>query len=73
MGTAFALLVLLIVIVTAVRLVSGGVIDRLSEKMAARTARADAESRLKALAAVAAVTSLRGGAHLPGPSDNAGG
>ncbi|MDA1349185.1 MAG: hypothetical protein O3A47_10050 [Chloroflexi bacterium] len=73
MGTAFALLLLLIAMIMIVRLISEQVIDRLSDKMAERTVKASADKRLMALAAVAAVTSLRGGSRVPGPSDNAGG
>ena len=73
MGTAFALLLLLIAMIMIVRLISEQVIERLSDKMAERTVKAGTDKRLRALAAVVAVTSLGGGSSVPGPSDNAGG
>ena len=49
----------MIAMVTGFRVFSEGVLDRLAERAAERQAAADAETRLKALAAVAAVTALR--------------
>ena len=70
-GTAFALLALMIVMITSVKMFSDGVLDRLSERATERRATMDAETRLKALAAVAAVTSLRGNAPISEPSEDA--
>lgn len=61
-GTAFALLALMVIIVTGVKIFSDSVLDRLSERALERRSAADAETRLKSLAAIAAVTSLRGNA-----------
>ena len=49
----------MIAMVTGFRMFSVGVLDRFAERTEKRRAAADAETRLKALAAVAAVTALR--------------
>ena len=49
----------MIAMVTGFRVFSYGVLDRLAERAEKRRAAADADTRLKALAAVAAVTALR--------------
>ena len=61
-GTAFGLLILLMVAIVLVRLSSAGILGRIEIIAAARLREAEAESRDKALAAVVAVTALRSSA-----------
>ena len=61
----------MIIMVTAVKMFSDGVLDRLSERATERRAAVDAETRLRGLAAVAAVTSLRGNATISESSEDA--
>ena len=61
----------MIAMVTGFRRFSDGVLDRLSERAEERRAAAAAEARLKALAAVAAVTVLRRGAQANESSQDA--
>ncbi len=63
----------MIIMVTGFRMLSEGVLDRVSEKAAARRGAAEAEARLRSLAAVAAVTVLRRDTPLPGSSEDADG
>ncbi|MCH8205626.1 MAG: hypothetical protein IH956_01315 [Chloroflexi bacterium] len=57
-GTAFGLLVLLIVVVAVVRVSSEFVLERVSGRAAAKAVQEEAESRNRAHAAVAAVTAI---------------
>ena len=57
-GTAFGLLVLLMVVVAVVRLSSGYVLERASTRAAAKAVQEEAESRNRAQAAVGAVTAI---------------
>ena len=57
-GTAFGLLVMLMVVVFVVRLSSGYLLERASRRATIRTAHEEAEFRNRAHAAVAAVTAI---------------
>jgi hypothetical protein len=61
----------MIAMVTAFRMFSDGVLDRLAERAEDRRTAAAAETRLKALAAVAAITALRRSARSNESSDDA--
>ena len=58
MGTAFTLLVLMIVVITGFRQLSEQVLDRVGEKIRIRSKLTQSERRLRSLAAVIAITAL---------------
>ena len=58
MGTAFTLLVLMIIVITGFRQLSERVLDRIDEKIRIRSKVAQSERRLRSLAAVIAITAL---------------
>ena len=57
-GTAFGLLLLLMVVVTVVRLFSNVILEGAARRARSKAARAEGESRDRARAAVAAVTAI---------------
>ena len=58
-GTAFGLLVVLMLVIVLIRLFSARVLDPLANRQAVQSAAVEAGSRDKALAAAIAVTALR--------------
>ena len=72
MGTAFSLLIMLIVMITVVRGFSDRVLARSAERAAVRAAQVEVEVRERALAAAIAVTALLASprrARFPGGDD----
>ena len=65
-GTAFGLLVLLVVVVAILRLLSSFILDRSARRTQAKAEREESESRNRAHAAVAAVTAIMAVRRRPG-------